>query len=84
MLHSWDLPGGPVVNSLLGGHGLDPWCGKLPRAVKQLSPCTTTAEACAPREWRTRDTTAMRSLCTATREEPSLATTKKACTAMKT
>ena len=23
------------------GHGLDPWCGKSPLAVEQLSPCAT-------------------------------------------
>ena len=27
-----------------GGHGLDPWSGKIPHAVEQLSPCTATTE----------------------------------------
>ena len=26
------------------GHGLDPWAGKIPQAVEQLSPCATTTE----------------------------------------
>ena len=30
------------------GHGFHPWSGKIPHVVKQLSLCTTTAEACAP------------------------------------
>ena len=26
------------------GHGFEPWSGKIPRAVEQQSPCTTTTE----------------------------------------
>ena len=26
------------------GHGFEPWSGKIPHAVEQLSPCTTTTE----------------------------------------
>ena len=26
------------------GHGFDPWSGKIPHAVEQLSPSTTTTE----------------------------------------
>ena len=31
------------------GHGIDPWSGKIPHAVEQLSPCAATTEACRPR-----------------------------------
>ena len=31
------------------GHGFDPWSGKIPRDVGQLSPSATTTEAHAPR-----------------------------------
>ena len=27
------------------GHGFDPWSGKIPHVVEQLSPCATTTEA---------------------------------------
>ena len=26
------------------GHRFDPWCGKIPHAAEQLSPCATTIE----------------------------------------
>ena len=26
------------------GHGFEPWSGKIPHAMKQLSPCITTTE----------------------------------------
>ena len=29
------------------GHGFNPWCGKIPHAAEQLSPCATTTELCA-------------------------------------
>ena len=29
--------------------GFDPWARKIPHAVKQLSPCVVTTEACVPR-----------------------------------
>ena len=38
------FPGGLVVKN-----GFDPWSGKIPHAVEQLSLCTTTTEAHAPR-----------------------------------
>ena len=31
-----------------GGHGFDPWFGKIPPASEQLSSCAATTEACAP------------------------------------
>ena len=51
MLH-WGFPGGAVVKNPpanAGDHGFEPWSGKIPHAVEQLSPCATTTEACAPR-----------------------------------
>ena len=46
-----EFPGGPVVKTVYQcrGHGFDPWCRKIPHAVGQLGPCTTTTEAQAPR-----------------------------------
>ena len=40
------FPGGAVVESACQcrGHGFDPWSGKIPHAVEQLSPCATTTE----------------------------------------
>ena len=41
------FPGGAVVGNLpanAGGHGFDPWSGKLPHATEQLRPCATTTE----------------------------------------
>ena len=32
----------PPANA--GGHGFDPWSGKVPHAVEQLSPCATATE----------------------------------------
>ena len=47
-----DLPGGPVVRNppadRCRGHGLDPWSGKIPCALGQQNPGTTTTEACTP------------------------------------
>ena len=31
------------------GHGFEPWPGRIPHAVEQLSPCATTTEARMPR-----------------------------------
>ena len=42
--------GGKEYTCQFRGHWFHPWSGKIPHAVKQLSPCTTTTEACAP--WR--------------------------------
>ena len=71
-----DFPGSPVVKNLpanAGGHGFDPWSGKTPPAVGQLSLCPTTTE---PVPWSpcsaTRETTAMRSLRTTAWEHPHL------------
>ena len=47
-----DLPGGTVVknpHASAGDMGSIPWSGKIPQAAEQLSPCTTTTEARAPR-----------------------------------
>ena len=41
------FPGGAVVKNLpanAGGHGFDPWSGKIPHAAEQLSPCATATE----------------------------------------
>lgn len=40
------LPGGSVVENLppMQGHGFNPWSEKIPHAVGQVSPCTTTTE----------------------------------------
>ena len=41
------FPGGAVVKNPpanAGGHGFEPWSGKIPRAAEQLSPCATTTE----------------------------------------
>ena len=41
------FPGGAVVKNPpanAGDTGSEPWSGKIPRAVEQLSPCTTTTE----------------------------------------
>ena len=46
----WDFPGGPMVEnppSSAGDTGLiSGWGTNIPRATGQLSPCTTTREAC--------------------------------------
>ena len=42
-----DFPGGAVVDSPpanAGGPGFEPWSGRIPHAVEQLSPCATTTE----------------------------------------
>ena len=31
------------------GHEFNPWSGKIPHAVEQLSPCATTSEPMRPR-----------------------------------
>ena len=41
------FPGGAVVNNPpanAGRHGFEPWPGKIPHAVEQLSLCTATTE----------------------------------------
>ena len=41
------FPGGAVVRNPpanAGDTGSSPWSGKIPHAVEQLSPCTTTTE----------------------------------------
>ena len=54
-------------------HRFNPWSGKIPHAAEQLSPRATNTE---PVLWSrggvTREATAMRSLCTATRRSPQL------------
>ena len=44
-----DFPGGiehenPPAHA--GGHGFDPWSGKIPHATEHLSLCATMTEAC--------------------------------------
>ena len=42
-----DFPGGAVVKNppaIAGGHEFDPWSGKIPHAMEQLSPCPTATE----------------------------------------
>ena len=42
-----DFPGGAVVKNSpasAGEPGFEPWSGKIPHAVEQLSPCATTTE----------------------------------------
>ena len=45
---SWGFPGGPVVKNSLGNAGdlgsIPGWGTKIPHALEQLSPCTTTTE----------------------------------------
>ena len=36
--------GGKNPPSIAGGHRFDPWSGKIPHAVEQLSPYVTTIE----------------------------------------
>ena len=51
-IRSTDFPGGPVVKNLpasAGDMGSDPWSGKSPHAMEQLSPHSTSTEA-----WRSR------------------------------
>ena len=41
------FPGSPVVKNQptgAGGHGFNPWSGKISHAAKQPSPCSTTIE----------------------------------------
>ncbi|KAJ8791620.1 hypothetical protein J1605_020342 [Eschrichtius robustus] len=61
-----------------GGHGCEPWSGKIPHATEQLSPCATTTEPalCSPRATTTdpvRHTTEGRTprACTPQQEKPS-------------
>ena len=51
MAPSLDFPGGPAVknppaNAEDTSPILGPWFGKISHAAEQLSPCTTTTEAC--------------------------------------
>ena len=42
-----DFLGGAVVKNPpanAGGHGFEPWSGKIPHAAEQLSACATTTE----------------------------------------
>ena len=48
-----DFSDDPVVKNLptnaWEGHGFDPWSGKIPHAVEQLTLCAMTTEAHTPR-----------------------------------
>ena len=61
------------------GRGFSPWSRKIPHAMRQLSPCTTTTEPVCCKEWSpsayslcsvTRQATAMRSPRTTMRSSP--------------
>ena len=42
-----DFPGGTVLKNPpanAGGHGFEPWSGKIPHDAKERSSCTTTTE----------------------------------------
>ena len=54
-------------------HGFNPWSGKIPHALGQLSHTPQLWSLCSA----TREATTMRSLCTATREQPPLTTTER-------
>ena len=46
-MHFQGFPGGTVVKNLpanAGDMGSIPWSRKIPHAMEQLSPCTTTTE----------------------------------------
>ena len=73
------------------GHGFDPWLGKIPHAMEQLSPCATTTEPVLQSLRATtteayvptaralqREGTAMRSPRTATKSSPCSPQLKKA------
>ena len=46
------FPGGSVVKNLPATAGaFDPWSGKIPHAMEQLSLCATTIEP-MPRDWQ--------------------------------
>ena len=62
------------------GHWFHRWPGKSPRAARQRSPCTTTAEPVLHRKRSHRSENPS----TATREQACLPNLKKACAAMKT
>ena len=51
-----DFPGGPVVKNATcqnRGHRFDPFSGKIPRAIGQLSPCSITTESVLKSPWAT-------------------------------
>ena len=64
-----EFPSGSVVKNSTAnavGHKFNPWSGKIPRPMEQLSLCTPTSKAHSP--WSpcstTREATAVRRLCT--------------------
>ena len=70
----WGLPcwlSGKEASWQCRRHVFDPWSGKIPHAVKQLSLCTTVIEpALYSLSSMTREATAIRSLHTTTRVQP--------------
>ena len=40
-----------LLIKIIGLSVSDPWCGKIPHAVGQLSQGATTTEACVPRDY---------------------------------
>ena len=78
----WGFPGGTVGKQSacqFRGHRFNPWSGKIPHPVEQLSPCGTTTEP-TPRAHEpllslcsaTREATTMRSPRTTTNSSPPL------------
>ena len=63
------------------GHGFEPWSGRIPHAAEQLGPCATATE---PAPWSlcstSREATATRSPCTATKSGPRSPQLEKDCT----
>ena len=45
-IHWWSS--GKESTNKFKGHGFDPWSGKIPHAMEQLSLSTMTTEACMP------------------------------------
>ena len=43
-MRDWDFPAGPVVKNLPSNAGFDSWFRWTPRAVQQVSLCTTAPE----------------------------------------
>ena len=53
-ISSLDFPGGPLIENLpanAGSMGSDPWSGRIPCAVRQISPSTAIAESMCCKYW---------------------------------
>ena len=58
-------------------HRFNPWSGKIPHTMGQLSPCATATEAHMPYGLCSMEATTMRSLSTATREQSPFAASRE-------